>query len=233
MSGKRAPVSDADADRKIRQTIAWWNNHGGLQQQIHYDSVAEPLTRVSNRQAMQILNNMGERKDRVTNPTGYIRAECKRLGGGNDRDADAKIRRTIGWINKQAGIKGELRYCDVAGPLAGLDARQGGRVLHNLCEKAGDIKDPAGYIMGAVRRLKGEDKPELDEKVKSTIRWWNLHGGLQHPLDYNSILVPLSQLETRDALYILGGLEGKEAEVTNPTGWVCSASRKRLEKVGA
>mmetsp|Transcript_4664 Transcript_4664/g.10303 ORF Transcript_4664/g.10303 Transcript_4664/m.10303 type:complete len:234 (+) Transcript_4664:48-749(+) len=233
MSAKRQPVSDDEADRKIRQTIAWWNNHGELQQQIHYDAVAEPLTRVSSRQAMQILNNMGERKERITNPTGYIRAECQRLGGGADREADAKMRRTIGWINKQAGLKEELRYCDVAGPLSQLDAQQGGRVLHNVCEKATEIRDPTGYIMGAVRRIKGEEKPELDEKVKSTIRWWNTHGGLQQGLDYNSILVPLSQLDTRDALYILAGLEGKEGEVTNPTGWVCSAARKRLERISA
>mmetsp|Transcript_36176 Transcript_36176/g.88604 ORF Transcript_36176/g.88604 Transcript_36176/m.88604 type:complete len:254 (+) Transcript_36176:1-762(+) len=220
-----------ESDRKIRQTVAWWNRYGELQQQIHYDSVKEPLTRISSRQAMQLLNSLEDKKDRLVNPTGWIRAECQRLGGGEDRELDTKIRRTIGWINHQKVLKEPLQYVKVASALAQVEPQAAGRILHDLCEKAHAIKDPIGYIVTAVRRQLGEEKPVLDQKVKSTISWWNRYGNLRAAIDYHEVLVLFSQLEVSDALFILSTLEGKETEVENPTAWVCAAARKRLEKL--
>lgn len=69
---------------------------------------------------------------------------------------------------------------------------------------------------------------EIDVAVKKTIGWYNKKGGLQQEIVFDEVAPFLVQLQSKDALQILKGLEDKAAHIKNPTAWITKAAQNAL-----
>lgn len=68
-------------DKKLRTTIAWYNNCGGLQQPIIFDEVAVYLCQMELAEALKILKGLKDKAWSIKNPTSWItKAAQKHLG---------------------------------------------------------------------------------------------------------------------------------------------------------
>lgn len=57
-------------------------------------------------------------------------------------------------------------------------------------------------------------------KIRTTVNWYNKHGGLKKPLHFQDVAEPLLSVGTWQALQILKGLEAKADSIESPTAWV-------------
>jgi len=139
-----------------------------------------------------------------------------------------KVRKTIGWYNKNGGLASAIHYRTVAPYLEALNPREALKILKELEEKGDTIRDPTAWIKRAAEN-KG---PELDKKVRTTIAWYNKQGNLQEQIKYDEVREALGYLSPGSALKVIGGLEGKEDQIKNPTGWICKAAWNAVEREG-
>lgn len=149
--------------------------------------------------------------------------------GDDGSDPLKKVRRTIGWYNKNGGLAAEINYKAVKGSVEAIDPMETLKILKGLEEKAGQIRDPTNWLKKAASKR----APDLDPKLKKTIMWYNKHGGLTEQIWYNECKGPLSQLPLSEALRILKGLEGKGATIKNPTSWISGAATRWVQNNGS
>eukprot|EP00933_Yihiella_yeosuensis_P004974 TRINITY_DN10938_c0_g1_i1.p1 TRINITY_DN10938_c0_g1~~TRINITY_DN10938_c0_g1_i1.p1 ORF type:complete len:296 (+),score=59.87 TRINITY_DN10938_c0_g1_i1:43-930(+) len=64
---------------KVKRTIGWYNNNGGLAQPIYFDKVAPALSAVGEANALQVLKSLEGKGDTIRDPTGWILGACERL----------------------------------------------------------------------------------------------------------------------------------------------------------
>jgi hypothetical protein len=74
----------------------------------------------------------------------------------------------------------------------------------------------------------GSADPGFDEKLRKRVGWLNNNANLAQPLMYNKVKEALSVIDSRKAMDILKDLEGKGAEIRDPTGWVAKAPPTRV-----
>mmetsp|Transcript_19454 Transcript_19454/g.42533 ORF Transcript_19454/g.42533 Transcript_19454/m.42533 type:complete len:209 (+) Transcript_19454:2-628(+) len=93
---------------KIGSTILWWNRHGGLEAEgkaIRYDEVAGPLSNVPPGRALAILKELGENKDKIHDPTGWIVGYMRKLENQGEAGPDwwrkENTPRWGGWKDQQ------------------------------------------------------------------------------------------------------------------------------------
>lgn len=165
-------------------------------------------------------------------------------GKAQGSDIDRKIRKTIGWYNKQGNLQEQLMYKDVAPLLLQLDSKAAGSILNSLEGKEGQVKNPTAWIAAAARKqgagtagpagagwvpsgLGGKGGGGGDfKKISKTIGWYNRHGGLQQEIEFKKVAPLLNQLDSRQAGGILKSLEEKASEVRDPTAWLATAAKK-------
>lgn len=158
--------------------------------------------------------------------------------------ADKKIGRTIGWYNKQGNLQQEIQYNEVAPLLAQLPPGKAGVILAQLEGKEAEISNPTAWIAKAARKAGASSfgggfggggfmdmsafmQPmQPDKQIGKTIGRYNKQGNLQQEIQYSEVAPLLAQLPPGKAQQILSQLEGKEAEITNPTAWIAKAARK-------
>merc|ERR1712228_338610 len=67
-------------------------------------------------------------------------------------DPTGKIGKTIGWINKNAGLQQPLSYKDTVEGLSACKTSDAMKILKDLEEKGTDIKNPTAYVTKAAGR---------------------------------------------------------------------------------
>merc|ERR1712084_159675 len=106
------------------------------------------------------MGSLESKQEEVKNPTAWIKTAAKKAiergggiqtmafapvkGGGKGGDADAKIRKTVGWWNKNGNLQDQIRYNEVAPLLMQLGASEACKILKGLEGKEADIKNPTG-----------------------------------------------------------------------------------------
>merc|ERR1712107_656911 len=119
-------------------------------------------------------------------------------------------------MNKNGNLKRPIIYKTISDIVETGPLRDILKILNTLDEKVDQIKNPTHWLRNAISSI-----PTLDTKVHQTIWWYNDHGGLQQPIQYNEVKGDLGKLEPREALRILHCLEGK-TDIQNPTAWICN-----------
>lgn len=157
-----------------------------------------------------------------------IEGEEKKRKYVSHEEAIQKVRKTIGWYNHNGGLEKPIIYKDVREVVEACNPRETLKVLKQLEEKAGTIRNPTAWLRGACEKV----GPDLDPRVKKTITWWNKHGGLTEEIRYDDVKSALQWMEPGMALKLLKGLDGKTDQVRNPTGWICGAAKKFFESGG-
>lgn len=225
-----------DLDRKIRKTIGWYNHQGKLKDEIQYSQVAPLFAQLSPIKAGIILSQLEGKESEINNPTGWLKQAAKKAGatkgGGKGKlspDEFKKIGKTIGWYNRQGNLQEEIQYNQVAPIMAQLGTHKAGHILSQLEGKEGEIKNPTAWLAKAARNAAekaGLGGGECEKKISKTIGWFNNQGKLQQEIQFKQVAPLLSQLPLGKALHIVNGLEGKEADIKDPTAWIRSAARK-------
>lgn len=139
-----------------------------------------------------------------------------------------KVRKTIGWYNRNGGLAAEINYKSVKGAVEAIDPHQALKIIAALETKAPEIRDPTSWLKKAASKYVAD----LDPRIKKTIAWYNKHGNLAEPIHYDGVKGALSQVPAGEALKILAGLEEGGAGVKNPTAWISSAAMKKREAWG-
>eukprot|EP00421_Protoceratium_reticulatum_P020976 CAMPEP_0168387680 /NCGR_PEP_ID=MMETSP0228-20121227/16068_1 /TAXON_ID=133427 /ORGANISM="Protoceratium reticulatum, Strain CCCM 535 (=CCMP 1889)" /LENGTH=634 /DNA_ID=CAMNT_0008400919 /DNA_START=37 /DNA_END=1942 /DNA_ORIENTATION=+ len=138
-------------------------------------------------------------------------------GGGFDGGAaDEKIRKRVGWLNRNAQLAGELRYERVAPVLLALESHVAMEVLKSLEANAATVRDPTAYVVSAAqKRLEGAWK---------RIGWLNRHANLATELRYDQVSAVLQYVSPPRAMEILKALEESADSIPDPNAWVLAAA---------
>merc|ERR1719410_2161095 len=72
-----------------------------------------------------------------------------------DSLADEKIRKRVGWLNRNVQLAAELKYDRIAPLLLGLDSPIAMEILKSVEENAATVRDPTGYVVSAAQRRLG------------------------------------------------------------------------------
>eukprot|EP00927_Polykrikos_kofoidii_P008034 TRINITY_DN1332_c0_g3_i1.p1 TRINITY_DN1332_c0_g3~~TRINITY_DN1332_c0_g3_i1.p1 ORF type:complete len:215 (+),score=46.62 TRINITY_DN1332_c0_g3_i1:82-726(+) len=136
-----------------------------------------------------------------------------------------KVKKTIGWYNNHGSLQQPIIYKTVKEAVEKMEPRKALRLLKSLEEKAATIPNPTFWLLKAA-----ENAPDLDEKVRKTIGWYNNHGGLQEHIDYPEVCGELAKISIDAQLSILSQLQDKADTIKNPTGWICRAAQKQAGK---
>jgi len=249
---RKAPLSAEEGLKKVKRTVGWYNNNGGLQKPIIYKTVRSSLESIPPRDALKILKGLEEKSGSIRDPTAWVRSAAQRTGP----EVDIKVRKTIVWYNQHGNLQAQIRYDELRTVLGNLPVGDALSILQSLEEKAGTIREPTSWIYKAAEsRLLGYGASaswgkasssgswgtsawssgssrrassaggSVDRKLRTTVAWYNKHGGLQQPIIFDEVAQYLSRLDVTEALKILKGLEDKAANIKNPTNWIIKAAQ--------
>jgi len=163
-----------EPDIKIRKTISWYNQHGGLKENIRYDEVKGVLGRIPLGAALKIFKQFEPKSTVITKPTSWIyKAAEGQLGeepwspeGGSNWQGSSsgwsggggessKVRKTIAWYNKHGGLQQPIKVGDCAGYLDQMDPKVVMQMLKTLGEKSATINNPTAWIVGWAKKQTG------------------------------------------------------------------------------
>mmetsp|Transcript_136308 Transcript_136308/g.237011 ORF Transcript_136308/g.237011 Transcript_136308/m.237011 type:complete len:257 (-) Transcript_136308:121-891(-) len=145
---------------KVRRTIGWMNQHGGLKEPLMYKEVCDLLMSVGDSAAGRLLKALDDQKETINNPTKWLISAAKREGGsGGDWSGSSQqmggsksISKTIGWMNQNTLKENPITFNKVIGPLMAMGEEAAGKLLHEFGEKAHTIQDPTKWIAAAATR---------------------------------------------------------------------------------
>lgn len=202
-----------DLDVKVKRTILWYNQHGGLAEEIRYDEVRGPLSNLPVNDALEILKGLEGKTGTIRSPTAWI---CKAANA--HAAAWGAGQQPWGPWPTSPGAPATAAW----GPWA-----QGSAPTSTWAQPR--QWQPVGAAGGGSSGGKGGAHGPVgssDDKVKKTVAWYNRNGGLVEPINYDMVAPALATVGTMEALKILKGLDGKGAEIANPTAWICKAAQK-------
>ncbi|CAE8637436.1 unnamed protein product, partial [Polarella glacialis] len=207
---------------KLRKTIVWYNKNGNLKKPIDYEAVAEQLGRLPEGQALGILSNLEEKGSTLENPTAWVLGAMKKCGVADEIDPEAKhmIVKTVNWYNKFGGLPMQISTLEVCGPLSKISLKRAMRIMKELDDKKGEIKDPGRWIVGYAR------KAAKEYKIKKTAWWYNKNGKLKEQINVDEIMESMMRLEEWQAMACLKNCGDKAGEINNPTAYLLVAATK-------
>lgn len=259
-------------NEKILKRAKWLSDKVCPHNPISNDAIAA-LMGLGISKAMELMTAIQDGE--VKNPNGWIIAAAKReglvppdkeaeaapsprgskgstkgsgKGGGKD---SSKLHRRVTWLNGNVCQDAPINE-DALAALGRLELSAALELLKNVEEKSGEIRNPTGYIVGAVNRLAGGGgggqhqgppeggkghargfNPDPDfEKIHRRATWLSANVFVDKPIEDNAIET-LVQLGVPRALQLLKEAEEKAGELHNPTAWLGSAARKELQGSGA
>lgn len=251
----------------LRKRVGWLNSKGGFDNSILYDKVLEAVqqTGVNHDIIMKVLKELEAKGSEVKDPTAYVTSALRKVGGGGGQkrswaadeaapaqkrqkgssgwgdDLERKLKKRVGWLNKEGGFGNNLVYDKIVEAAVGLDENSVMKILKNLEEKGASVNDPTSWVTAALRKEGGGrggggggtwSNPaasyvdDIDRKLRKRIGWLNNQGGFQNGLMYEKVAEAAIGLEESTIMRILKNLEEKGPSVNEPTSWVTSALRK-------
>mmetsp|Transcript_82852 Transcript_82852/g.268437 ORF Transcript_82852/g.268437 Transcript_82852/m.268437 type:complete len:781 (+) Transcript_82852:90-2432(+) len=165
---------------------------------------------------------------------------------------DPELWNAIKRLNTEGGFQNQIDPYQVGEAAHGLDQSTVSKVLSNLQDKQGQVKDPTSWVCAALCKEKrgmagltgiagkintpfqgGSGNPEGE--IRGRVAWLNGEGGLQGALDVEQIAQASAGLDTSLALKALANVEDKcrRGEVRNPTSFVCAALAKERQGLAA
>nr|ABV22288.1 unknown [Karlodinium veneficum] len=242
-----------DGDSKLKRTITWYNKHGNLVKPIIFKNAKTFLGAIEPSRALKILKGLETKGPEIKDPNAWL----ARAAGRHADDLDPKVKKTISWYNKHGGLQKEIHFSTVKTPLSAISLGDALKILKGLEEKGPTLTDSTWWVVNAAskvmdrqggyeawsapvwspgRRKSFETDASvatgLDSKLTKTVMWYNKHGGLQQPIDLNAVSPHLSAVDSKVALQVLKGLDGKGSTVRNPTAWLCKAIEKVSSRLG-
>jgi len=247
----------------VRKVIGWYNKNGGLQEPIKYTEIAPLFAQLDTPSALQILSSLEGKASEVKNPTGWLSKAAKKYAaegwgtmgvdwawGPNSGEfageVDAKVRKVIGWYNKQGKLQDKIRFDEVAPFFAQIGTGEALKILSTLEGKEGQVKNPTAWLCGAAQK-RGAGSSEGDEwmvasgskggwstagdvdtVVRKNIGWYNKKGNLLEQIRYSELAPLFAQLDLDSTVQILNSFEGRESSVKNPTAWFTKAVNNML-----
>lgn len=206
---KAAENLGPELDKKVRNTIAWYNRNGELPEPIKYDEVRELLGYLSAADSCRLLGALDGKGAQIQKPTAYL---CKAARNKLERDGPS------------AGASGPAAWA-VPAWTGGRSGKGGGGYMG---KGWGRGKGAPVMAFGAAVPTAA---PALDTKVRRTIGWYNKNGGLQGEIYYDEVAPMLALVGTSEALKILDGLDpakGRNTQIKNPTAWIKKAVQNIL-----
>mmetsp|Transcript_65796 Transcript_65796/g.189687 ORF Transcript_65796/g.189687 Transcript_65796/m.189687 type:complete len:495 (-) Transcript_65796:118-1602(-) len=170
----------ADEDKKLRRRIGWMNKAGGFDGAIHYQKIVDAAKGLEYSEVMRLLKDVEGKKETIRDPTGWVCAALKKLGGGGgvpaappmypmpvpgmaaplpfapvaENEADEKLRKRVAWLNERGGFNNALDYPKVVEAATGLEIREVMELLKEVEGKKDQLRDPTGYTVVALRKRK-------------------------------------------------------------------------------
>lgn len=174
---------------------------------------------------------------------------------GGDSIEEKKLIARIVWLNENAGLQGKVDFDRHASLFLDVGLQASYDILKRLEETASTVRDPNGYVDAALRRTIRDggggqqqasqappppppvvyDKPPPtvpEKKLYTRIDWLNNRGGLNQPIDYEGVADVMLNVGLSEAFIILKELEEQADKIRNPTAFLRSAARRRLEGEG-
>lgn len=175
-------AGDILGDRQLSKRIKEMNTIGGFENQINYSKVMAAAQGLSSDQVHQLLGNLEQKKDEVKDPTAFVSAGCRRIGGGHapagygesgghwirvpdgmqmpmqmpqamfDAEADRKLRKRIAHMNNEGGFENGINYNKVLEIAQHVNIHTTMKELKVLEEKKDEVKDPTAFVTSRLRR---------------------------------------------------------------------------------
>lgn len=184
---------DAEFDQALRRRIRWLNNEGGFENKIMYSNIAEAASGIEQRKAMEVLRNLEDRWEYVSDPTAWV---CSAL-----RKAVAEGDNYAGGYSSGASV---THYSAPTGK---------SRAGYDQWADDGWSK-PSGYRA---------DETDIYTKLWRRISWLNGAGGFSNSIDYARVEQAAEGADPSTALDLLNTLEENWQSIGNPTSWLCSS----------
>jgi len=157
------------SEEELHQQISWLNTTGGFADGLVAEKVVEAAAKVPRAHVEKLFKDLEEKKDTVKDPTAWVTSAMRKAsgqGGGGAKNqtpeqADQNLRKRIGWLNGEGGgFEGAIIYDKVVAAAGGLAYSDVMKVLQNVEDKKGDVKDPTAWICSGLRKAGGGGAPQ-------------------------------------------------------------------------
>jgi len=154
-------------------------------------------------------------------------------------DPTGKIKRQVGWLNKNADLQTSIFYDDVVEPLSQIDVGAAMKILRDLQDQAATVEKPTAYVIAAARRLIANASAgpawamDTTGKISRQVGWLNRNLELQDPIIFDEVIGPLVMIDVSSAMRVLKDFEEKHENVEKPTAFIIAAARRIQAKSGA
>jgi len=206
--------------------------------------------------ALDLLNGLEEKCDKVRDPAAYVVVACRRIsqGEGSDVTPQHTVPPPLPPPPPVAHKKGGSRDSSKGGSKGGGKGGGGTQAIGGGASKPKPSSRPPPPPP-AVAPLHGSTSPqdgkltfygggsgsseppsgssEDEERLAKRIKWLNYNAGLSQPLDPVQVIPHLMGLPVRQAMEILKKLEETAGQVRGPSGWVIAQVRGPNRKRGA
>eukprot|EP00434_Breviolum_minutum_P019065 symbB.v1.2.016807.t1/scaffold1292.1/size223628/5 len=239
------PVQSEGEEMKIHKRVNWLNNNK-FPDRIIDDEAIGAMFGLGIARAFELLKEIEGKADHMRNPSGYLKTAALNEGlvppGGTKATVQApqafnsqedKVSRRARWLNENV-FQDRPMDDEAIEAMGSLPMSRAMELFKEVEEKAGQLRNPGGYLKAAVSR-EGQapaaprgpsyQQASSPDKLHRRITWLNGNVFGHAPLDQEAREAAAS-IPLERAFEILKELEGKSDTVQNPSGYV-KASIKR------
>lgn len=165
---KTGEISPEEGAKKLSRTVAWYNAHGNLQEDILWSRVSAKLCELKYRDANRILSRLEREGSSLPCPTAWILEQCDRemFGIGKldfKEDSTSRIKAKVAWWNSQGGLSAEgkeIIFEDVREALVDLGPWQATKILQKVGQNKDNISNPTNWILGYAKKLQSQQSQD-------------------------------------------------------------------------
>jgi len=244
---------------KVSKRAQWLNDNVFPDRPIDDEAIAAMIG-MGQKTAMELFKELETQSSAIRNPSGYLKSQARKAGFGPSEDYSApsgrkaggggnrdfgKVEKRATWLN--ANVFGDRPIDEEAmAALAGMGVGRAMELFKEVEEKAGQVKNPSGYLKAAAAREgfappdkqgggKGGGKAaarnthtqyERDyDKVEKRAAWLNKNVFASSPIDDEAVAA-MAGMGAARAMELFKEIEEKGGQVRNPSGYLKSAARK-------
>lgn len=244
---------------RVQKRAKWLNDFVFADRPIDDEAVAA-MVGMGVPRAMELFKDIEEKSDQIKNPSGYLKGAARRegfgpagggagggsggskskgKGNGKGEDQDyGKVHKRATWLNVHVFADNPIDDEAIAA-VAGMGIPRAMELFKEIEEKAGQLRNPSGYLKTAARREalgplegrggrspKGGGKGVYDEgKVQRRALWLNSNVFTDRPIDDEAIAA-VAGISVPRAMELFKELEEKGDQVRNPSGYLVTAANR-------